>query len=48
MEELEIKITPDGKTVEDHEGDTVRCAMNWKNRPAFLDMVTRRLTEPAA
>ena len=48
MEELKIEVTPDGKTLEGDQGNTIRCAMNWKDRPAFLDLVTSRLTESSA
>ena len=43
METLPIVITPDGKTLVDDTGEPVHCAMNWRNKNAFLDLVTQRL-----
>lgn len=43
METLPIVITTDGKTLENDKGLPVRCAMNWKDKDAFLDLVTQRL-----
>lgn len=45
MERLPIIVTPDGKTVIDKTGSPVNCALNWRDREAFLDLVTHRLTE---
>ena len=35
--------TPDGKTLVDATGEAVHCAMNWRDKNAFLDLVTERL-----
>lgn len=44
METLPIVITPDGKTLVDEEnGNPVRCATEWHNKDAFLDLVVERL-----
>jgi inosine-uridine nucleoside N-ribohydrolase len=43
MHSLPIQITPDGKTLIDDGGASVRCALNWHDRDAFLDLVTERL-----
>jgi hypothetical protein len=43
METLPIVITPDGKTLVDEEGSPVSCAVDWKNKEAFLDLLTNRL-----
>ena len=43
IETLPIVITPDGKTLVDDSGEPVHCAMNWRNKDAFLDLVTQQL-----
>ena len=43
MEDLLIRVTDDGKTLIDPEGMPVRCAMEWRNKEAFLDFLTDRL-----
>ena len=44
METLPITITPDGKTMVDEEhGSPVRCATEWHDKGAFLDLVVERL-----
>jgi inosine-uridine nucleoside N-ribohydrolase len=43
METLPIVVTPDGKTLVDATGEAVHCAMNWRDKNAFLDLVTERL-----
>jgi hypothetical protein len=43
METLPIAVTADGKTVVDEAGAAVHCAMDWRNKDAFLDLVTQRL-----
>ena len=43
MESLPIVITPDGKTLVDDSGEVVLCATNWRDKDAFLDLVTQRL-----
>jgi inosine-uridine nucleoside N-ribohydrolase len=45
METLPITITPDGKTMVDEKGSPVSCAMNWKNKEAFLDLLVDRLLD---
>ena len=44
MEPLPIKISDDGKTLIDTAGSVVRCATEWKDKDAFLDFLTERLT----
>jgi inosine-uridine nucleoside N-ribohydrolase len=48
METLPVLVTPDGKTLVDDGGCPVQCAMNWRDQEAFLDLVTKRLTEAQA
>ena len=44
MQSLPIQVTPDGKTlINDDDGASVRCALNWHDKNAFLDLVTERL-----
>ena len=43
MEDLPITITPDGKSLVEDAGHIVRCATEWHNKEAFLDLVTERL-----
>jgi inosine-uridine nucleoside N-ribohydrolase len=43
MEELPIRVTDDGKTLIDPAGSPVRCATDWKDQDAFLDLVAERL-----
>ncbi|MEM7077031.1 MAG: nucleoside hydrolase [Pseudomonadota bacterium] len=43
MEEIALRVTDDGKTMEDPTGHMVRCAMDWTDKDAFLDFVTERL-----
>ncbi|TNF88646.1 MAG: nucleoside hydrolase [Gammaproteobacteria bacterium] len=47
MEILPITITPDGKTLVDDGGSPVSCALAWKDKPAFLDLVVERLAGTA-
>ena len=44
MEELGIRVTDDGYTLLDDNARTVRCAMDWKDLPAFEDFLVKRLT----
>ena len=44
METLHLTVTDDGKTLIDPEGDPVRCATEWRDKEAFLDLLTERLT----
>ena len=46
MKTLPITITTDGKTLVDDGGSPVSCAMEWKDKAAFLDLVVDRLTKP--
>jgi hypothetical protein len=48
METLPITITPDGKTLVDENGSPVSCALAWKNKDAFLNLLTDRLVGSAA
>ncbi len=43
MEMLPITITPDGKTMVDESGSPVSCATAWRDKEAFLDLLTDRL-----
>ena len=43
METLNLTVTEDGKTLIDPEGDPVRCATEWRDKEAFLDLLTERL-----
>ena len=44
MQSLPIQVTPDGKTlINDDDGFSVRCALNWRDKNTFLDLVTERL-----
>ncbi len=43
METLPIVVTPDGKTIIDEAGEPVACAMAWRDKDAFLDLLTERL-----
>ena len=47
MEPLPIVITPDGKTLIDDSGEVVHCATSWRDKDAFLDLVTQRLVGEA-
>ena len=42
-EELPIAVTPDGKTLIEPAGESVRCATGWRDQAAFLDLLTERL-----
>ena len=44
IEEIALRITDDGMTVEDPKGRTARCAMRWKNQAALEEQIVRRLT----
>jgi len=44
MERLGIRVTGDGYTVIDDSGRTINCAMEWKDLPAFKDLLVQRLT----
>ncbi len=44
MEPLPIMISDDGKTLIDTAGSVVRCATEWKDKDAFLNFLTERLT----
>lgn len=43
METLSVVVTNDGKTLIDDAGDATRCAMDWTDKDAFLDLLTARL-----
>ena len=43
MEMLPIVVTADGKTLIDEAGEPVSCAMEWKDKDAFLDLLVERL-----
>jgi len=44
MEELGIRVTDDGFTVEDPAAKKVNAAMSWKDLAAFEDLLVQRLT----
>jgi inosine-uridine nucleoside N-ribohydrolase len=44
MEDLGIRVTDDGYTLIDDTAKQVACAMDWKNLPAFEDLLLHRLT----
>jgi len=44
METLPIVVTEDGKTLIHEQGDPVRCATDWRDKEAFLDLLAERLT----
>lgn len=43
MEDLGIRVTDDGFTVQDPEAKTIRCATEWKDMGAFEDLLVQRL-----
>jgi inosine-uridine nucleoside N-ribohydrolase len=44
MEKLGIRVTDDGYTVIDENAKVINCAMEWKDLPAFEDLLVKRLT----
>ena len=44
MERLGIRVSDDGYTVIDDSAKTINCAMEWKDLPAFEDLLVQRLT----
>ena len=44
MEELRIRVEPNGMTVVDPGGKPLRVAVDWKSLPAFEDFLVERLT----
>jgi len=46
FETIPIRVTDDGMTVRDAAGVPVKVAIRWKDQPAFLDHLTRRLVGP--
>ena len=47
MEQLGVRVTPDGFTQLDPAGKKVTAATAWKNLDAFRDLLVQRLTGPA-
>ena len=45
MEKLGIRVTDDGYTVVDDSARPINCATDWKDLPAFDDLLVRRLTD---
>lgn len=43
MEQLNIRVTDDGKTVIDPKAKKVNCATQWKNQEAFKELLVNRL-----
>jgi hypothetical protein len=48
MEELGLRVSDEGMTVEDPDGSKARCAMRWKDMGALQDRIVERLTGAAA
>ncbi|MFB3881939.1 MAG: nucleoside hydrolase [Armatimonadota bacterium] len=46
MEKLGLAVTDDGFTVIDETARPVNCAMEWKDLPAFEELLVQRLTAP--
>ncbi len=47
MADMKIKVTPEGYTLEDEQaGFSVRCALAWRDLPAFKRLLVARLTNP--
>ena len=44
MERLNIRVTDNAMTVMDQAGKAMQVATEWKDKPAFEDMLVRRLT----
>jgi len=44
MEELGVRVTDNGYTVIDETAKRMNCAMEWKDLPAFEDLLVNRLT----
>ena len=44
MEKLGIRVTHDGYTVIDEDAKVINCAMDWRDLPAFEDLLVERLT----
>lgn len=43
VEPIKIKITDDGFTIPDENGDEIKVAIRWKNLSSFLDHLVKRL-----
>ncbi len=43
METLPVRISNDGKTLIDPAGQSMHCAVGWRDYPAFVDLLTSRL-----
>lgn len=46
LEEVKLSIDDKGNTVPDESGRPVQCALSWKDRDAFEELLVRTLTEP--
>jgi len=44
MEDLPVRVTDEGFTVIEQGARRIRCATDWKDLPAFEDLLVRRLT----
>jgi inosine-uridine nucleoside N-ribohydrolase len=44
MQDLKLRVTDDGSTVEDPNGKMIHVAMTWKDLAAFEDLLVQRLT----
>ena len=44
IEDVGLRVTEEGYTVEDPSARITRCALRWKNRPALEEQIVRRLT----
>ena len=45
MEDLGIRVTDDGFTIQDPKARTIRCATEWKDMGAFEDLLVQRLVK---
>ncbi|MEM2742343.1 MAG: nucleoside hydrolase, partial [Nitrososphaeria archaeon] len=43
IDKIKIKVTEDGYTLPDSDGDEIQVAINWKNLEEFLDHLLERL-----
>ena len=48
MTQLGIRVTNDGYTVVDENAKMVKCAIDWKDLPAFENFLVQRLTDTAS
>ncbi|MBD3241570.1 MAG: nucleoside hydrolase [Chitinivibrionales bacterium] len=46
MERMGVRVTDDGRTVRDDTGALLDVALEWKDKEAFLDLLTERMLAP--